>query len=53
MLKSLFSAPLLFSFLHMPYVDELAKIEEFAASFIISFLVIAVYMLYWIRQSPE
>jgi hypothetical protein len=51
MIKSLFSAPLLFSFLHMPYVDEVAKIEEFAASFIVSFLIIGVYMLYWIRQN--
>lgn len=51
MIKPLFSAPLLFSFLHIPYVDEVAKIEEFVASFIVSFLIIAVYMLYWIKQN--
>lgn len=51
MIKPLFSAPLLFSLFHMPYVDEVARIEEFATSFIVSFSIVAVYMLYWIKQN--
>jgi hypothetical protein len=50
MLKSLFFAPLMLSFLHLPYIEDTAKIEEFITSFVVSFLIIAVYTLYWIRQ---